>query len=113
MAGARIVALGDSISTLGLRLPTLLEFAGLRSDTATVNMPSTDVVFSANGSRLAVAGTDGGVWLWNIDQGGRVGAPAHTWLAHRGTTTAVDISSDAQWVLSAGLDRQLRLWRMP
>ncbi len=113
VAGARIVELGDSISTSGLRLPKVMEFAGLRSDTATVNMPSTDVVYVPNGSRLAVAGTDGGVWLWNLDQGGRAGATAHTWQAHRGTTTAVDISSDAQWVLSAGLDRQLRLWRMP
>lgn len=113
VAGARLVTLGDSAQSVGLRLPTVQEFAGLRADTATVNMPSTDITFTPSGSHVVVAGTDGGVWMWALDSEGRATPAAKTWPAHYGTVTAVDLSKDSRWLISAGLDRQLKLWRMP
>ena len=111
VAGARLLMLGDSVTMRGLALPTIQEFGGLRPDTATVNMPSTDVIFSSDGRRIVVAGTDGGVWHWALDAVGHPIPPATRWPAHDGTVTSVDLSRDGAWVITAGLDRRLRLWR--
>jgi WD40 repeat protein len=111
VAGARLLLLGDSVFTRGLALPSVQEFGGLRPDTATVNMPSTDVTFSADGGRVVVAGTDGGVWHWALERDGRPIPPATTWLAHHGTVTSVDLARDGTWVVTAGLDGRLRLWK--
>ena len=113
VAGARLVMMGDTSQAVGLGLPTLQEFAGIAYDSATVNMPSTDIVFTPTGSHVIVAGTDGGVWIWALGRDGRPAPPAPTWRAHRGTVSAVDVSVDGRWLVSAGLDRQLKLWRVP
>ena len=113
VAGARLVTAGDSATAVGLGLPTLQKFSGLRYDTATVNMPSTDIVFSSTGSHVVVAGTDGGVWMWALGSEGQARPPARTWRAHHGTVTAVDVSADVRWLISGGIDSQLKLWRMP
>lgn len=111
VAGARVLQLGDSVTVRGLALPTLQEFGGLSGDTATVNMPSADVAFSADGRLLLVAGTDGGLWQWQLDTEGRPVPPATRWQAHHGTVTSVDQSPEGEWIATVGLDGRLRVWR--
>ncbi|WP_309672050.1 hypothetical protein [Gemmatimonas sp.] len=82
-------------------------------DSATVNMPSTDIVFTPTGSHVIVAGTDGGIRICAPGRDLRAAPPARTWRAHHGIVSAVDVSVDGRWVVSAGLYRQLKLWRVP
>lgn len=113
VAGARLVTIGDGAQAIGLGFLRCQEFSGIRYDTITVNMPSTDIVFTPTGSDVVVAGTEGGVWMWALGSDGRATPPAWTWRAHHGTVVAVDVLRNAHWQLSAGLDRQLKLWRLP
>ena len=76
-------------------------------------MLSTDIVFTATGSQVVVAGTEGGMWMSALNSDRRATPPAKSSSVHHGTVTAVDVSSDTCWLILAGLDRQLELWRMP
>jgi RNA polymerase sigma factor (sigma-70 family) len=78
----------------------------------------TAIAFSADGKRLVSGSGDGSVRLWDVT----TGKPLRVWRAHearrpvrlwrwiKAGVTAVDISPDGRWVLSAGSEQRLRLW---
>ena len=61
--------------------------------------------FSPDGERLATAGVEGDIKLWN-----REGDLLATLPGHSGNIRIVQFSADGQWLASAGEDGLLRLW---
>jgi eukaryotic-like serine/threonine-protein kinase len=64
------------------------------------------VAFSPDGERLASAGADGAVKIWNS----RTGKVVQVIPAHRGWALSVAFHPDGRHVVSAGADRQFRVW---
>jgi len=65
------------------------------------------VAFSPDGHRLASAGFDGMLRLWNPDTGQQIGAPL---TGHTGAVIRVAFSPDGHRLASAGVDGTVRLW---
>ncbi|MFG1755317.1 WD40 repeat domain-containing protein, partial [Streptosporangium sandarakinum] len=59
------------------------------------------VVFSPDGERLASAGADGTVRIWNAATGRQIGAPL---TGHTGLVFSVAFSPDGERLASAGAD---------
>jgi WD40 repeat protein/serine/threonine protein kinase len=64
------------------------------------------VAFSKDGERLASAGGDGTVKIWNS----RTGAVVQTFKAHTDSTVSVAFHPDGQHLASAGADRKVKVW---
>lgn len=75
---------------------------------ATIPSPSpvTAIRLSADGSRLALGGSDGSVCLWDFSKGEWVTSAK----PHSPGTSAIDISRDQRLVVSAGLDGTVCVW---
>jgi len=72
---------------------------------------STALAFSPDGARLAAAGRDGAVQVWELPaEGAPPGAPALRFQAHRKGANAVRFSPDGALLASAGNDGMARLW---
>jgi WD40 repeat protein len=75
---------------------------------APVRLPMTAAAFSPDGSRLATAGADRVIRLWNVSDGKAI----KEFIGHRMTVTAVEFSPDGRRLVSASLDHTLRLWEL-
>lgn len=64
------------------------------------------VAFSANGGRLASAGADGKVRIWDSTHG----TALTTLEGHVGAVRALAFSPDGRWLASTGQDGSVRLW---
>ncbi|MDA0835743.1 MAG: hypothetical protein O3A29_20915 [Planctomycetota bacterium] len=66
-----------------------------------------DLAVQLNANQHATAGADGGVKLWNSDNG----APVRAYAGHQGPVLAVTIDNAAQQIASTGSDKLLMLWK--
>src|SRR6185437_14731065 len=70
----------------------------------------TEVVFSADGSRLLSAAGEPGLFgelkIWNTADG----ALLRTIIGHSDSLYACALSPDGQWIASGGYDQQIKLW---
>ena len=68
--------------------------------------PVLGVALSADGRRLAVAGQDGSVTVWDT----ATGEQTHSLTGHTRAVRCVAISNDGKLIVSGGFDRTLTLW---
>src|SRR4051794_31648306 len=64
------------------------------------------VAFDEKGKRLATAGEDGVVKIWDVDTGRML---VH-FRRHSGEVTCLSFSHDGKWIASAGVDEEIRIW---
>ena len=64
------------------------------------------VAFSPDGTRLASAGADGTVKVWDTTTGQEI----RTFAGHTGRVWSVAFSPDGNWLASASEDRTVKLW---
>ncbi|HET6251513.1 MAG TPA: TIR domain-containing protein [Tepidisphaeraceae bacterium] len=67
------------------------------------------IAVTPDGNRVLAAGSDGLVRLFDAATGTQITA----YTGHRGKVISVAISTDGQTGASGGMDRTLRLWRLP
>ncbi len=73
--------------------------------------PGTPPVITAaaihpDGTRIATAGIDRSVRLWDVAAGREIGSP----MRHRGSVDALSFTADGRWLASGGGDKTARLW---
>lgn len=64
------------------------------------------LVFLDNGARLASAGVDGTIRIWDVERGKLL----HTLTGHRRSVGAIAVSPDGKLLVSAGNEKELFLW---
>ncbi|OBJ96894.1 hypothetical protein A5746_31430 [Mycolicibacterium conceptionense] len=69
-----------------------------------------DTAFSPNGKLVATGGADGGVRLWDVQSGTRIGPPL---MGHTMAVGDVEFSPDGTTLASASADKTIRLWQVP
>jgi WD40 repeat protein len=69
------------------------------------------LIFSADGTRLASAGADGSVHIWNVDNVDTVGSPV-TLRGHQGGTWSVAFQPDGRHLVTTGNDATIRIWKI-
>ena len=67
----------------------------------------TAIAYSVDGSRIASAGIDGTVRVWNVETMAQV---RHTLIGHDGQVNSLAFSPDGKHLASAGDDKTVRLW---
>ena len=70
--------------------------------------PVWDVTFSPDGSRIASAGNDGTIRLWETETGRELA----TFRGHRGMVTRVRFAPDGTRLASTGEDRTIKFWEL-
>lgn len=68
--------------------------------------PTMSVAFSADGRRIASAGADNTIKLWDAASGREM----RTLAGHTGMVASVAFSPDGRLLLSGGFDKMIRLW---
>ena len=82
----------------------IAEFAAFTDPTARPSAPAID----RSGTRLATAGSDGQVKVWNVV----LGRLDHAFRAHEGWAADVAFSPDGTRLASAGQDDKVRIWNL-
>jgi WD40 repeat protein len=92
-------AIRQSLAAWGRRLHTL---KGVLAHPGAVE----NAVFSPDGRLVATVGGNGGVLLWDVATGRRIGKPLH----HTGEVTCVGFRPDGRLLATGGADGTVRLW---
>jgi WD40 repeat protein len=99
-------ATGDRLATLPTQ-PPVPEEAQRYAELEIIAPVEAVLAFDPEGSTLAVAGPDGPVWLWDVDE--RALASDEPLLGH-GRVSAMSFSPDGEILATGGPDEQIRLW---
>jgi WD40 repeat protein len=88
-------------------LQTILDNIHERNQLSSHEGSVRSVSFSPDGQRLATAGEDGTIQLWNLS-----GKQLAQFKGHQGKVTTVNFSPDGQRLVTAGEDGTARLWNL-